>query len=173
MCSLEEIRIFLDGGCLPDEEEIENRRERYLYIVKGGKFRLFSGDNARKVFLEEVGEEETNLENKQIKGNTAMTGVGIGKVRVILNKNEIPKFKNGEVLVTIMTNPDFVTIMKKSVAIVTDEGGILCHAAILSRELGIPCVVGTRIATKVLKNGDIVEVDAFNGLIKIVKQVII
>jgi len=85
---------------------------------------------------------------------------------VILSKNEIPDFKNGEVLVTIMTNPDFVVIMKKAVAIVTDEGEVLCHAAIVSRELGIPCVVGTRIATKVLKNGDMVEVDAFKGLVK-------
>lgn len=166
LCSLEEIRKFLDGGSLPSSNEIKRRKSKYLYIVKNGNFELFSGKNAEDVFLKEVGEEDVILEVKVIKGSSASKGIGKGKVHVILSKNEIPDFKNGEVLVTIMTNPDFVVIMKKAVAIVTDEGGVLCHAAIVSRELGIPCVVGTKVATKVLKNGDMVEVDAFKGLVK-------
>jgi pyruvate,water dikinase len=65
-----------------------------------------------------------------------------------------------------MTRPEFILAMRKAVAIVTDEGGVTCHAAILSRELGIPCVVGTKIATKVFKDGDLLEVRANHGIVK-------
>jgi pyruvate,water dikinase len=68
-----------------------------------------------------------------------------------------------------MTTPDFVPAMRKAVAIITDEGGITCHAAIVSRELGKPCIIGTKIATKALKDGDVVEVDADNGVVRIIK----
>ncbi|GAG17127.1 unnamed protein product, partial [marine sediment metagenome] len=73
------------------------------------------------------------------------------------------------ILVTNMTTPDLMQAIEKVVAIVTDEGGILCHAAIVSREFGIPCVIATKIATKVLKDGDLVEVDADKGIVKIIK----
>ena len=73
---------------------------------------------------------------------------------------------HGDIIVTEMTKPNIITACEKAGAIVTDEGGMLCHAAIVSRELGIPCVVGTKIATKVLKDGDIVEVDAGNGVVR-------
>jgi pyruvate,water dikinase len=68
-----------------------------------------------------------------------------------------------------MTRPEYVPLMKKAAGIITDEGGITCHAAIVSRELKIPCVIGTKIATKVLKDGDMVEVDADKGIVKILK----
>ena len=69
-----------------------------------------------------------------------------------------------------MTNSFFIPIMKKAKAIITDEGGITCHAAIVSRELNIPCITGTKIATKVLKDGDMVEVDAERGIVKIIQR---
>ncbi len=65
-----------------------------------------------------------------------------------------------------MTHPEFLSLMKQASAIVTDEGGVTCHAAIVARELGIPCVIGTKMATKVLKDGDEVEVDADKGIVK-------
>ena len=86
-----------------------------------------------------------------------------GKVKIILDPNDSYKLKEGEILVTIMTNPLFVPAMKKAVAIVTDVGSQLCHAAIVSRELGIPCVVATKKATKVLKDGMEVIVDGSKG----------
>lgn len=94
------------------------------------------------------------------------------KIVAIPNKDskEPDKVKEGDILVTFMTTPVFVPAMEKAAAIVTDEGGILCHAAIVSRELGIPCVIGTKIATKVLKDGDFVEVDANRGIIKIIEK---
>ncbi len=68
-----------------------------------------------------------------------------------------------------MTRPDYIAGIKKAAAIITDEGGVTCHAAIVSRELGIPCIIGTKIATKVLKDGDQVDVNANHGIIKIIK----
>ena len=75
--------------------------------------------------------------------------------------------KNGDILVSPMTTPNFVPAMKLAAAIVTDEGGVMCHAAIVAREMKKPCIIGTKIATKVLKDGDIVEVDADKGVVKI------
>ncbi len=89
--------------------------------------------------------------------------IGEGKVHIIENVSKIPQFKKGEVLVTKMTDPDWVPIMRIASAIVTDEGGRTCHAAIVGRELGIPSVVGTGKATKILKNGDFVTVDCSSG----------
>ena len=83
--------------------------------------------------------------------------------------DEIPKMQKGEILVASMTRPEYVPAMKKAVAIVTDEGGLMSHAAIVSRELGIPCIVGTKIATSTLKTGDIVEVDADKGIVRKIK----
>ena len=92
-----------------------------------------------------------------------------GKVRIVIKGEDFSKFMNGEILVTNMTRPEFVPLIKKSIAIITDEGGITCHAAIVSRELKKPCIIGTKNATKVLKDGDVVEVDANNGVVKIIK----
>ena len=85
-------------------------------------------------------------------------------------EKESSKFNKGDVLVTGMTRPEFVPLMKKSSAIITNEGGITCHAAIISRELGKPCIIGTKIATKVLHDGDLVEVDADNGVVRILER---
>ena len=78
--------------------------------------------------------------------------------------------KKGDILVSIATNPNLVSAMKKASAIITNAGGLTCHAAIVSRELNIPCIVGTKVATKVLKDGDLVEVDADEGMVKILKK---
>jgi pyruvate,water dikinase len=97
------------------------------------------------------------------KGLPASPGVGIGEAKIILSPKEGDKLNPGDVLVTKMTNPDFVPLMKKASAIVTDEGGMTSHAAIVSRELGIPCVVGTGNATKVVKG--VVTVDGREGFV--------
>ena len=96
-------------------------------------------------------------------GQPASPGIASGPVQKILSAKEIGKVKKGGVLVTIMTSPDFVPVMKKVVAIVTDKGGQTSHAAIVSRELGIPCVVGTETATKILKDDQIVTVNGRKG----------
>jgi pyruvate,water dikinase len=105
------------------------------------------------------------MENKKLllKGLPASAGKTSGKVKIILSPKQIDKISKGEILVTVMTNPLFVPAMRKAVAIITDKGGQLCHAAIVSREFGIPCVVGTEQATKKLKDGEEVFVDGREG----------
>ena len=100
-----------------------------------------------------------------LKGAAASLGVAYGPVKIIHKPTEIDKINDGDVLVTEMTTPDFVPAMRKARAIVTDTGGRTCHAAIVSRELGIPCVVGTGTATHVLKNGQVITVDGAKGLV--------
>lgn len=98
-----------------------------------------------------------------LKGDPASPGIKSGPVKIIFRVSEISKVENGDVLVTVATNPDFVPAMKKAVAIVTERGGRTSHAAIVSRELGIPAVVGTDMATKILKNRQIVTVNGAKG----------
>lgn len=100
-----------------------------------------------------------------LKGAAASLGSSSGPVKIIHKPSEIDKVEKGDVLVTEMTTPDFVPAMRKATAIITDTGGRTCHAAIVSREMGIPCVVGTGTATSVLKNGQIVTVDGVKGVV--------
>jgi len=100
-----------------------------------------------------------------VQGLGASPGIGVGPVKIIKSAKEIKRMEGGEVLVTEMTTPDFVPAMKKASAIVTDTGGMTSHAAIVSRELGVPCIVGTQEATKLLKEGDTVSVDGTHGMV--------
>lgn len=112
-----------------------------------------------------------NTDVKEVKGQVACRGKVKGKVHIIFKKDEIDEVKEGEILVTAMTTPDFLPAMKKASALVTDEGGMACHAAIVAREIGKPCIIGTKIATQTLESGDEVEVDADNGVIKIINKI--
>ncbi len=115
---------------------------------------------------EEKEEVEAEAEGEVlVRGLGASPGVGVGRVKVVMDVDEIDKVEEGDVLVTKMTTPDMVPAMRKAAAIVTDEGGITCHAAIVSRELGIPCVVGTGNATEVLEDGQLVTVDGEKGVV--------
>ncbi len=107
--------------------------------------------------------EDVVDEKVLLTGTGASPGVAIGPVKIVPSVKDIDKVKEGDILVTEMTNPDFVSAMKKAVAIVTDKGGRTSHAAIVSREIGIPCVVGTRLATSMLRSGEKVTVDGSSG----------
>lgn len=102
---------------------------------------------------------------KEFRGIVACKGEAKGEVNLVLNPETTKIFNKGEILVTTMTSPKFTVFLKKAAAIVTDGGGTLCHAAIVARELKVPCVVGTKIATKVLKDGNWVKVNANKGII--------
>jgi len=104
-----------------------------------------------------------------INGITACPGLATGYARIVKDAKHPGKFKKGNILITNNTTPEFVPLMRLAAAIVTEQGGITTHAAIVSRELGIPCVIGTKIATKVFKDGDVVEVDANTGMVKKIK----
>ncbi|MFN3301984.1 MAG: PEP-utilizing enzyme [Patescibacteria group bacterium] len=150
-----------------DKKILEERTKLCVFNIKNGKSKIYLGKEATP-FL--VLKEEKIKKTKIIKGISASVGRVFGKIRIIRNKEEVKNLKKGEILVTPMTMPDFAPAFKKCIAIITDEGGITCHAAIVSRELGIPCVIGTKIATKVLKDGDLVEVDADKGIIKLLRS---
>jgi len=106
---------------------------------------------------------------KILYGDCASPGRVRGEVRIINVPKDMVKMNQGDILVSVATTPDLVPAIKKAAAIITDAGGITCHAAIISRELGIPCVVGTKIATKVLHDGDLVDANATHGKVDIIK----
>jgi len=103
---------------------------------------------------------------KELRGMPSSPGVVQGMVKIIPGPRDFYKFQKGEILVTTSTRPDFVPIMKLASAIITEEGGLTSHAAIISREFGIPCIIGTKVATKTLKDGDLIEVDANKGIVR-------
>ena len=92
-----------------------------------------------------------------------------GKVKIVKNPKDMGKVKDGDILVTHQTVPEMIPAMKKASAFVTNSGGITCHAAIVAREMKKPCIVGTKVATKLLKDHDIIEVDAYKGIITIIR----
>lgn len=149
-------------------EELERIRKRLagFALLNGELHHIQNFENVLKENDLTLEKDEISQEISEIKGQPASKGYAKGKVRLILLKSQVEELQAGEVLITEMTNPDFVLAMKKAAAIVTDEGGLTCHAAIVSRELGKPCVIGTKIATKVLKDGDEVEVDANVGIVR-------
>jgi len=116
--------------------------------------------------------EKLDDEFNTLSGVVASRGFAIrstGKVRVVLDPHKAKDFEDGEILVATMTSPDFVHLMRKAGGVVTDAGGLTSHAAILSRELNLPCIVGTKTATKLLKDGDVVELDTHAGIVRLVK----
>lgn len=169
----EEVKGFLESGRLPDMTKIMERKEKYATLLVDGEFRVFSGKEVEGVVLrEETPKAELGAPVTMLEGNTASRGRYEGAVRLVLVGKDVDKVRKGDVLVSTMTNPYYLLAMMRAKAIVCDEGGILSHAAIVSRELGIPCVVGTKNATKVLKDGDLVEVNASGerGTVRILER---
>ncbi len=165
-----EVIRLLKKGMKVHPATVRSRKRGYALITLDGRQELITGPRFRKLYREIVAAEVAD----ELVGRVAMTGHARGKVRVIRHdrrdiSRRIALFRPGEILVTEMTRPDTVLACRKAAAIVTDEGGLACHAAIISRELGIPCVVGTGNATQVLKDGDRVEVDAENGTVRVTK----
>ena len=171
--SLMEVRFML-----PDEvkkalllnkvnrKTIKQRTRYCVYYSEKGQDKMFVGAKAKEVAKATKRKVEKVIE---FKGQTGCIGKAKGIVKIIYRPQDMGKMKKGDILVSIATDPDIVQAMKKAAAIVTEQGGVTSHAAIVSRELNIPCVIGTKIATKVLKDGDLVEVDANKGIVKILK----
>ena len=168
--SPEELFNYCNYGELPNINILKKRLVGFIYARKGIMLTDNSSEDLKKI-INKLGYEFVEKKHevvKEIKGQSACKGKVQGKVRIIMSKKDIPKLEVGEILVTAMTTPEYLPAMHKSVAFITDEGGITCHAAIVARELRKPCIIGTKNATKVLKDGDLVEVDADKGLIKII-----
>ncbi|MDB5204651.1 MAG: phosphoenolpyruvate synthase [Candidatus Taylorbacteria bacterium] len=143
---------------IPIKEILENRKKGFV-VLKNGNF-IGKYDDLPYQF------ETFKTNTEIIKGRSAFLGKVQGEVFILKSIANSSKIKEGQILVSPMTTPDMMLAMQKCGAIVTDEGGLTCHAAIVARELKKPCIIGTKIATKVLKDGDLVEVDAEKGIVR-------
>ncbi len=149
-----------------DKKKLAERKKQCVCICTPSGYEIIEGAVVdtlhQKVFA-------ITTPSQEIKGICASQGKAQGIVKIIQKVHDLVNVYQGDVLVTSMTRPEMVVAMEKAAAIVTDEGGITSHAAIVSRELGVPCLIGTKNATKILKNGDLVEVDATKGIVRKLK----
>ncbi len=148
---------------LPNEDIINERKKGYIYYDD----ELILTQDVNNWLNEHKFVLESQDNQKLIKGSIAYNGVYKGKVKLIYNKDDFSKMNDGDIIVTTMTTPKFTPILNKAGAIITDEGGITCHAAIIARELKVPCIVGCKNATDVLSDDMEVEVNADIGIINI------
>lgn len=151
---------------VPKEQIKERSTKGYAYYIGHKHAVLVTGDGIEK--LQKACIPEIQIQKvKELKGQTAFEGKVIGRARVITDRRNSHELQEGEILVTTMTSPEFVPAMKRSSGIITNEGGVLCHAAIMSRELRKPCIIGTKIATDVIQTGQVITLDANSGIITI------
>lgn len=162
----EEWREFIATNQIP--LNVDQRKTFILVEQTGVQTRVFD-DPTEASRLAILKNEDVTTKN-EVQGKAAFAGFARGKVRIVKLVEDAAKFEAGEILVASMTDPRYLPIMKKAAAIVTDEGGVTCHAAIVSRELSIPCVIGTKVATQVFKDGDMVEVDAEKGIVRRIQE---
>jgi pyruvate, water dikinase len=150
------------GGKKFDFEETTKRNTSVVFAGDEKRWEIMTGEDAR-LFIEKYMKRNTG---STLKGRVASRGFVRGVAKVITRQTDFSKMNEGDVLVVCNTTPDYVPIMKKAAAIVAEEGGITAHVSVVSREFGIPCVVGVTNVTEILKDGDMVEVDAERGIVK-------
>ncbi|MFH1713023.1 MAG: PEP-utilizing enzyme [Candidatus Jacksonbacteria bacterium] len=156
----------LKGKSLPAKREMQRRFKNYAMVVREAKTKFIV--NRKEIKKLEKKYFVVSKKTKELKGRMAcLGGVITGRAKVCLDKNQINKVKKGDILITQFTTPDFVPAMERAAAIVADQGGLSSHAAIVSRELGVPCVIDTKNATRLIKDNDLIEIDARQGIIKI------
>ncbi|HVC58077.1 MAG TPA: PEP/pyruvate-binding domain-containing protein [Candidatus Acidoferrales bacterium] len=166
--TLQEMKYFtpleiLEGAKL-GKQEFAKRKEAFAYMIIDGKKRIFSGSSAR-YFIDEWNSRHTV--SSEVKGTVASRTVDTisGVARIVKKVSDLPKVLEGDILVAPMTEPNFVPAMERAAAFLTDEGGILCHAAIVSREMNKPCIIGTGNATKAIMNGEMITMDLTTGIV--------
>jgi len=160
-CIEQEFFQWLETNKLPPSDILNSRNDYYAARLWEGKIEEFSTKSEIEMIIQQEEVTEFTAVEKGIKelhGQTAFKGKVSGKAE---------KVSEGDILVASMTTPGMIQAMRKAAAFVTDEGGVLCHAAIVAREFRKPCIIGTKKATAVLDNGVEVEVDADNGIVRI------
>lgn len=142
--------------------------QEFMTISKKGTLRIASKEEYQ--YVKELLRQQSTIDH--IQGNVACRGTQTlyrAKVRILLSSKECSKIQPGEILAATMTTPDFVPAMNRALGFITDEGGVTCHAAIVAREMNKPCIIGTKNATQLLKDGDTVEMDVLKGSVKILE----
>lgn len=158
----DELRKYIKSGNLPSQKVLAERKKLCGLYFSYGHYYFLNGEQVKlfeKLFADK------NTSGNTLKGASAVKGKVSGRARVVLDPKKAKHFNIGDILVTSMTYLEFLPLIKKCGAIVTDGGGVLCHAAIVARELKKPCVINTQVATQTLKDGDLVEVDANQGIV--------
>lgn len=160
--STDEMEAYLVRNIVPDQQILEERNKHSALLFDATEYEIITGEKVKEITALVQADETMDM----VRGVTAFGGSIRGCVRVVLDPEQVTDFQTGDILVAGMTRPEYLPLMQKAGAIVTDAGGILCHAAIVAREMKKPCVIGTQFATKVFKDGDMVEVDADRGVVK-------
>jgi len=166
-----EVKECLQAGKINNQlkQELKDRDQNSILIARNGTYQwILKEDAINFAACNDLIQTESNTST--LKGNIACSGITKGKAKICDTANDIQKVNKGDILVASMTTPDYIPAMKKAAAIITDEGGITCHAAIIAREFNIPCIIGTKNATKTLKDNNIIEVNANNGTITILNS---
>lgn len=159
----DEIIAMLTHHNIVSQDEIKKRKEFFTVLIWDYKPTIYSGKEMAKEFESLF---DLNISSYEVQGQSAFSGKVQGRVKLVLTAEDVKDVKKGDILVAVMTFPHFIAAMEKAAAFVTDEGGILCHAAIISREMKKPCVISTKEGTKIFNDGDLVEVDADKGIVK-------
>jgi len=168
--TIAEIVESLKNNVLSAGIAISERKKGYVCFAIDNRVFVYSGEKLR-IAKQNIQPQEIFINNtKEIKGQTAYPGRVSGIVSIVISKDDLKNVQEGSILVSPSTTVDYVPVLKKVIAIVTEEGGVLSHASVISRELHIPCVIGTKNATQVLKDGDNIVVDANNGIVKILES---
>mgnify|MGYP001594306129 CR=1 FL=1 len=147
-----------------DAELLASRKKRCFVHGTRGTTTIYAGKEAEAWAAKVALEPEVKAE--ELHGTPATVGHAKGPARIVNTVEDMAKMQQGDILLSVATNPFLLPAIKKAAAIVTDQGGLTCHAAIVSREFGIPCVVGTRHATRSFKDGDQLDVDAHQGIVR-------
>jgi phosphohistidine swiveling domain-containing protein len=163
--TIDEIEQYLKNHKLPSKKELVGRSNGVAFFCQQKTVELLVGSSYK-----DLQKGLASFTGNELKGSIAYRGLAKGTARIIFNPFKVKKFDKGDVLITGMTRPEFLPLMKKASAFVTDAGGLLSHAAIVARELKKPCILATENASKVIKDGDLVEVDANNGIVRILKR---
>ena len=171
----EDIESALLTGKKLSEEEIRKRKQAMLYKINNGTVTFKSGEEAEKEIKQLLGTQDFS-EQSEVKGMVANSGIISGRVRIVLIEDiekfqkALNEFEEGEILITTMTSPNMVPLIKKAAGIITNEGGICSHAAIIAREVTTPrkkpCIVGTKDATRIFKTGEYVLMNKESGKVK-------
>lgn len=164
--SVPEMYAALRGHTFPGKEEMQRRSRDYAMIVRKAQTKLITNPEDIKKLEQKYFVDVKKV--KELHGAVAcLGGIIRGRAKVCLDKSEIGKVNTSDILIAQFTTPDYVPAMEKAAAIVADQGGLSSHAAIVSRELGVPCVIATKIATRVIRDNDLLEVNARTGVVKI------
>jgi phosphoenolpyruvate synthase/pyruvate phosphate dikinase len=175
--SVIDIESFLKEQKVVTEKVKKSRKKLYAIALIEGELKFYESKEAKTIFENDIKSAKTEtLSDNGLRGVSANIGKVTGKAYIVNVEDlkqlikDMAKFKDGDILVTTMTQPTMVSMARRASAIITNEGGITSHASILAREFKIPCIVGTRTATEKIKTGDTIEVDANKGIVRILNK---